>query len=162
MRFWKNNRVDQEVNVHPETILDAYLLSEQFKNWQEGCNFDRGFSIFLTEKYGTYEKEDFKKLGDYVYKNWEARLKGKAILNLMPSMTEKQAERQKEQYRNNGKYAKVNPCYVCNKSAGVDYFSHPDTDKTINDQLLCLCKKCYDRLGHLSGKEAIKLAFGEE
>ena len=76
-------------------------------------------------------------------------------------LTEKQKERQKDQYRNRGKYAKVNPCYVCGKSAGVDYLSHPDTDGEINDDLLVLCKKCYDKCGHLSGKEAVKLMFKE-
>ncbi len=78
------------------------------------------------------------------------------------TMTEKQKERQKPQYRENGKYAKVNPCYVCGKSAGVDYLSHPDTDVTIGDDLLCLCEKCWDKCGHLPGKEAVKLMFGDE
>tara|TARA_Y100000310_G_scaffold242957_1_gene247275 strand:- start:977 stop:1216 length:240 start_codon:yes stop_codon:yes gene_type:complete len=72
-------------------------------------------------------------------------------------LTEKQIERQKDRYRDKGKYAKVNPCYVCEKSAGIDYFSHPDTDGEINDELLCLCKKCYDKCSHLSGKQAVKL-----
>jgi len=49
---------------------------------------------------------------------------------MIPRMTEKQTERQKAQYRFHGKYAQVNPCYVCKKSAGVDYCSHPDTDNT--------------------------------
>lgn len=77
-------------------------------------------------------------------------------------ITKLQLERQKEQYRNKGKYAKVHPCYVCGKSAGINYFSHPDTDDLINDELLCLCKKCYNNLKHISGKEAIKLAFGNK
>ncbi len=41
--------------------------------------------------------------------------------------TDKQRERQ--QHRDRGRYAKVNPCYVCGKSAGVDY---PDADETVN------------------------------
>ncbi len=73
-------------------------------------------------------------------------------------MSEKQRERQGAEHRDNGKYAKVNPCYVCNKSAGVDYFSHQDTDGLINDELLCLCKKCADWLCKYDGKTAIKLA----
>ena len=72
--------------------------------------------------------------------------------------TEKQKERQK--YRENGRYAKVNPCYVCGKSAGVDYCSHPDTDGAIGDELLCLCEKCGKKFGNLPGKEAVRLAFG--
>lgn len=61
--------------------------------------------------------------------------------------TDKQRARQG--FRNAGKYAKVNPCYVCGKSAGVDYFSHPMTDRTDangqhwSDLAICLCGKCY-------------------
>ena len=77
-------------------------------------------------------------------------------------MSEKQKERQKYQYRENGKYAKVNPCYVCGKSAGVDYYSHHDTDGLINDELLCLCKKCMDKLDKFDGKTAVKIAFGDD
>jgi len=80
MKFWKDNKVNQELEIHPETILNAYLLSEQFKNWQEGANFDRGLAIFLTDNYGTFEQADFFKLGDYIIKNWESKLKGNIIL----------------------------------------------------------------------------------
>lgn len=73
-------------------------------------------------------------------------------------MTPKQRYRQK--HRDNGQYAKVNPCYVCGKSAGEDYCSHPDTDGAINDQLLCLCADCYQKLSPLPGREAIERAFG--
>lgn len=72
-------------------------------------------------------------------------------------MTPKQ--RQRQNYRESGKYAKVFPCYVCNKSAGVDYCSHPDTDKTINDELLCLCESCYNIYKDIPGPEAVKIAF---
>ena len=71
------------------------------------------------------------------------------------------AQRERQEHRENGKYAKVNPCYVCGKSAGVDYYSHPDTDGLINDDLLCLCKKCSDKLGKYDGKTAIEIAFGK-
>ena len=60
--------------------------------------------------------------------------------------SELQQERQK--HRDHGRYAKVNPCYGCGKSAGVDYFSHPLTDcngsdgKDWGDVALCLCGKC--------------------
>lgn len=70
-----------------------------------------------------------------------------------------QIERQK--YRAHGKYAKVNPCYVCGKSAGIDYCSHPDTDRTINDELLVLCKKCGDHLSQFPGVQAVQMAFPE-
>ena len=71
---------------------------------------------------------------------------------------------------NDGKYGKVFPCYVCGKSAGDEYYSHPDTDGILrrkrvflmapNDELLCLCHGCYCKLKDLPGKEALKVAFG--
>ncbi len=73
------------------------------------------------------------------------------------AMTIKQQIRQK--HRNQGRYAQVFPCYVCNKSAGENYFSHPDTDRTIGDDLICLCEKCFERLRGLPGEEAVKVAF---
>jgi hypothetical protein len=76
--------------------------------------------------------------------------------------TPAQRERQKLEHRENGRYAKVNPCYVCGKSAGIDYYSHHDTDVTIGDDLLVLCKKCGIRLAKYDGKTAIKIAFGEQ
>lgn len=60
--------------------------------------------------------------------------------------TRKQIERQDDRHRENGKYAKVNPCQGCGKSAGMDYFSHPltDTGDDWHDNAICLCKKCAD------------------
>lgn len=64
------------------------------------------------------------------------------------SMSRRQAERQR--HRRNGKYARVNPCYLCNKSAGEDYTSHPLTDANgsdgvgFGDMALCICAKCYE------------------
>lgn len=72
--------------------------------------------------------------------------------------TENQRARQRAEYRNKGKYAQVNPCYVCGKSAGINYSSHHDTDVTIGDDLLCLCSKCMKILDKLDGKSAIKKA----
>lgn len=72
-------------------------------------------------------------------------------------MTDKQVARQKA--RVNGQYAEMQKCYVCKAFVGDDYWSHPDTDQTINDELLCLCKKCCDKLSKYSGTEAIKIAF---
>jgi hypothetical protein len=67
------------------------------------------------------------------------------------------AQRQRQAYRDsNGKYSEINRCYVCNKRVGIDhYYSHPDTDREINDDLLVLCKGCYNKLKDLPGKEAI-------
>lgn len=55
--------------------------------------------------------------------------------------TEAQQVRQHEDYRTgDGKYALVNPCEVCGKSAGVSYYSHPLTDEW--GFALILCKRC--------------------
>lgn len=43
---------------------------------------------------------------------------------------------------------------------GKDYYSHHDTDGLINDELLCLCEKCMNKLDKYDGKTAIKIAFG--
>lgn len=65
------------------------------------------------------------------------------------AMSEKQRRRQGKDYRDAGRYAKVNPCYLCGKSAGVEYCSHPLTDcegtdgESFGDIALCLCEKCY-------------------
>jgi hypothetical protein len=62
------------------------------------------------------------------------------------NLSRKQQERQ--QHRDAGRYAKVNPCQCCGKSAGVDYCSHPMTDCTGPDgehwggKAICLCMKC--------------------
>lgn len=61
-------------------------------------------------------------------------------------MTAAQYERQ--QHRAAGKYAKVNPCYRCGKSAGVNYYSCRFTDAgdpspyVWSDLGLVLCRKC--------------------
>src|SRR4051812_28664957 len=57
-----------------------------------------------------------------------------------------------------GRYDKVNPCYVCDKTAGENYGSHHDTDGAINDELICLCKPCHKFLDQFDGKTAIKIA----
>jgi hypothetical protein len=56
-----------------------------------------------------------------------------------------------------GRYEVVNPCNVCGKSAGVEYLSHPDTDGEIADELICLCKVCFDKLSTIPGKKAVEL-----
>ena len=69
-------------------------------------------------------------------------------------------QRERQDYREGGKYSKVNPCYVCGKSAGVDYCSHKDTDDLIDDELLVLCEKCSVKLNKYDGVTAVKIAFG--
>jgi hypothetical protein len=59
--------------------------------------------------------------------------------------TNAQRQRQDIEFRDKGKYSKVNPCYACDKSAGVNYNSHPLTDTgDWNDLALCLCLKCWN------------------
>lgn len=71
--------------------------------------------------------------------------------NKVRSPAQRQRQRQDKEYRINGKYAKVNPCYCCGKSAGVNYNSHPLTDTgDWADIALCLCLKCYDRTKELT------------
>lgn len=55
------------------------------------------------------------------------------------------AQRSRQEYRSRGKYSKVNPCFACEKSAGIDYYSHPLTDTgDWNDLAICLCKQCFE------------------
>ena len=62
--------------------------------------------------------------------------------------------RQDTDYRIKGKYARVNPCQGCGKSAGVEYSCHPLTDTgDWNDIAICLCDKC---LGETKDMTSIK------
>lgn len=55
-------------------------------------------------------------------------------------------QKHRQEYRDRGRYAAVNPCYACGKSAGVDYFSHHLTDtEGWGDEALVLCAKCSDK-----------------
>lgn len=68
-----------------------------------------------------------------------------------------QVERQRKDYRANGRYAKVNPCEVCHKSAGVDYYSDERVDGAFHGYGLVLCGECATRLSALSDAEALAL-----
>jgi hypothetical protein len=75
--------------------------------------------------------------------------------------TAKQTERQSTDHRTAGRYAKVNPCYVCGKSAGVDYYSdRADTTgengEDFGDLGLCLCEKCANKSAAMSDADAYK------
>jgi hypothetical protein len=48
-----------------------------------------------------------------------------------------------------GRFAKLNPCYGCGKSAGKDYYSHPLTDNGWGDMALVLCEKCGSATQHM-------------
>lgn len=64
------------------------------------------------------------------------------------SLSPAQRERQRDEHRDRGRYARVNPCYVCDRSAGVNYWSHPLTDCLdaegigFGDLGLVLCSRC--------------------
>lgn len=70
-------------------------------------------------------------------------------------MTPKQHDRQSHRGRD-GRYAEVNPCYHCGKSAGVDYCSHYQTDRLFDDEGLCLCGSCCEFLQGLPDEEALR------
>jgi hypothetical protein len=72
----------------------------------------------------------------------------------MQAMSRRQESRQKHREQS-GKYAKVNPCYHCGKSAGDDYCSDRRTDNEFNDEGLCLCRACCDFLDGLADEEAL-------
>lgn len=82
--------------------------------------------------------------------------------------TSAQRERQQTKHRDNGRYAKVNPCYICGKSAGIDYLSDHRSDSTDsegnewNDEALCLCGTCGPALAKLPDGQAYRIAIGEE
>ena len=68
------------------------------------------------------------------------------------------AQKERQDHRSNGKYAKVNPCQCCGKSAGVNYYSHRLTDTgDWGDRALTLCKKCAVATDHITDvKEFLK------
>lgn len=77
-------------------------------------------------------------------------------------------QKQRQKYRDGGKYAKVNPCYCCDKSAGEHYFSHPLTDDQSpvtgaewDDLAICLCEKCYNSTLDMTEPEEF-IAFSEK
>lgn len=74
----------------------------------------------------------------------------------MTKRSNAQRARQDKEYREDGKgrYAKVNPCYACGRSAGINYFSHPLTDTVPwYDLALVLCKRCANLTDHMTEVE---------
>lgn len=57
-----------------------------------------------------------------------------------------------------GKYVIVNPCRACGRGAGDNYAAHPETDRSINDELICLCRQCAKRLCRFPGPDAVDAA----
>ena len=81
----------------------------------------------------------------------------------MATRTRNQVRRQDNEHRENGRYAKVNPCNLCGKSAGQDYNSDRRTDTTDSegvdwgDIALVLCAKCARKLDGMPDGEAYAL-----
>ena len=74
----------------------------------------------------------------------------------MKERSRKQQARQRPEHRDHGKYAKVNPCYHCGKSAGTDYCSHRETDGKFGDEGLVLCNPCCIFLEFFTDDEALR------
>lgn len=78
----------------------------------------------------------------------------------MKPRSKAQVARQDREYRIKGRYAQVNPCLACGKSAGDEYFSHRLTDTgDWNDIAIVLCKRCADATDHMENpKEFMEYA----
>ena len=83
MKFWQNNRLDQEHEKHPSDILDEFIVDKEYKLWQEGYPLDRCLRAFLVEHYGSFENPDYLKLFEYIRKNALDRIKKIAILGMV-------------------------------------------------------------------------------
>lgn len=68
-------------------------------------------------------------------------------------LTDKQRRRQA--YRSSGKYAKVNPCELCRKSAGEDYFSWQHCDE--HGIGVTLCEPCADDLAVVAEADGLQM-----
>lgn len=65
------------------------------------------------------------------------------------------AQQRRQKHRDSGKYAKVNPCYRCGKSAGDNYWSDRRTDSLLNDEAICLCTPCRDLLDKMTDEQIV-------
>ncbi len=84
-------------------------------------------------------------------------------------MTRSRKQLERQRHREQGRYAKVNPCNGCGKSAGVDYLSHPMTDrigsdgKNWGDTAICLCPRCLNATEHMTRvDEFVAYAAGKQ
>lgn len=73
----------------------------------------------------------------------------------MAKRTYAQVERQRNEHRSNGRYAKVNPCCRCGESAGADPYGDRRTDNIINDEAICLCVDCVNLMDKLTDEQLI-------
>ena len=77
MKFWKNNRIDNEFELSFEEVLKRFKES---KYYQDYLNIELPHPLvlllinFITGKDGlssVFEREEFDKLYDYIYKELE-------------------------------------------------------------------------------------------
>ena len=75
-----------------------------------------------------------------------------------------QRERQSSEHRESGRYAKVNPCQRCGKSAGVNYYSdhRVDVEEGFDSVAIVLCKRCATKGESLPSAEALAYYVGGE
>jgi len=75
-------------------------------------------------------------------------------------MSPLQRERQSHREKSGGKYAKVNPCYCCGKTAGLDHRSDSRVDDPAHPGFtaaaLVLCDKCADKGEAMSDADALQ------
>ncbi len=72
-------------------------------------------------------------------------------------MTAAQTERQHDQFRDGGKYHTMNPCELCGKGVGADYFtSKHHGEKLFGGKGLILHKACCTKLDAMSEDDALK------
>jgi hypothetical protein len=69
-------------------------------------------------------------------------------------LTWQQVERQRTRERN-GRYAALNPCELCGKACGAEYFSDPRVNDRLKGYGLFLHEKCAARIASLSEELAI-------
>ena len=105
--------------------------------------------------------------GAITFEEKTTKAKGGYSNTICASLTSKgtYAQRSRQGARgNDGKYTKHFPCYICGKSAGVEYYSAEHTDGVDsegnhwNDLALVLCKRCADRLRGLPDGKAFAVA----
>lgn len=80
MKFWKDNKTDQQYEIHQTEITAEFVESQEYKNWLEGYPLHRCLSEFL-EKLGSYEYSEFEELKDYVIKYHKDIIKRNMIID---------------------------------------------------------------------------------
>jgi hypothetical protein len=71
--------------------------------------------------------------------------------NATTPRTQYQIDRDETRSESTGRFTKLNPCEVCDKSAGANYYSDDRCNTTGFG--LCLCKRCAKKLGQMTDSE---------